>query len=62
MKRFVVAAAVFGLGAAWILSAPTDIKHSDFDALMGDAKAGEQVFWAMGCASCHALDLSLIHI
>ncbi len=58
MRKSVWAAAivVLGLGAAWVLSAPTDINHSDFDGLTGDAKAGEQVFWATGCSSCHAMD------
>lgn len=54
MKRYVVAAVV--VGAAWVLSAPSDISPRDFAGLTGDAKAGEQVFWATGCASCHAVD------
>lgn len=58
MKKSVVAAVVVlaGLGGAWVLSAPTDVNHSDFDGLVGNAEAGEQVFWATGCASCHAMD------
>lgn len=54
VTKISVAAAV--LGAAWVLSAPSDINQNDFMGLSGDAKAGSEVFWATGCASCHALD------
>lgn len=46
--------AVVGLVGAWVLSAPTHVDAASYAALTGDAKAGEQVFWASGCASCHA--------
>lgn len=39
--------------AAWLLSAPKDIDPALFANLTGDAVAGEQVYWAAGCASCH---------
>lgn len=56
LKKLLVAAlaVVFGGGAVfWALSAPASIEAG---ALPGaaDATRGEQVFWAGGCASCHA--------
>lgn len=56
MKRYVLGLAVVAAGAAWVLSAPSGIDPADFAAVKGDAKAGEQVFWAAGCSSCHAKD------
>ncbi len=56
VTKISVAAVVFGLGAAWVLSAPNYINHKDFKGLSGDPKVGSEVFWATGCASCHALD------
>ena len=38
--------------AAWWLTRPQTI--SDLPSHQPDASAGEQVFWAGGCASCHA--------
>lgn len=45
---------VLGAAGFWVLSAPTSVDVAAYDGLTGDAKAGEQVFWAAGCASCHA--------
>ena len=46
---------VLGAALAWILSAPKYISEQVIAEMpSGDAKAGEQVFWAAGCASCHA--------
>lgn len=56
VTKISLAAVVFGLGAAWVLSTPSDISRNDFIGLPGDAKTGSEVFWATGCASCHALD------
>ena len=42
-------------GAAWFLSAPEPISSQTIAALTeGDAEAGRRVFFAGGCASCHA--------
>ena len=50
----VVLAAV-AAGAGWGLSAPTRISEQEAAALKeGDPVKGELVFWAGGCASCHA--------
>lgn len=49
-------AGLVAVGAAgfWLLTMPSSVNEADFAALTGDAKAGENVFWAAGCASCHA--------
>ncbi len=48
--------AIAGGGVAfWMLSAPTSLEAGALGALEApDAARGEQVFWAGGCASCHA--------
>ena len=46
----IVIAALF---AAWI-TAPTTIAQQDLPAHEADAVAGQRIFWAGGCASCHA--------
>lgn len=57
MPRLIKRAAgvtLLGLIVAWFLSAPTYVDPTAFDGLTSDAAAGEQVFHAGGCASCHA--------
>lgn len=51
-------AAVGAAGAtAWLLTAPTPLDPVELAALPeGDAGRGERMFWAAGCASCHARD------
>ncbi|MGH6763057.1 MAG: c-type cytochrome [Phyllobacterium sp.] len=50
----VVLAAVAGAGF-WYLTAPVRVAPERLAGLTpGDAAKGEQVFWAGGCASCHA--------
>jgi mono/diheme cytochrome c family protein len=49
-----VGLAVVGLAGAWVLSAPKYVDPATYAGLQGDAQAGAQVFWAAGCASCHA--------
>jgi mono/diheme cytochrome c family protein len=46
-------AVVFTL-AAWWLTAPRMIGEGDLPVHSPDASAGERLFWAGGCASCHA--------
>ena len=48
-----VVLAVIGMGAAWVLTAPTKRYSAAVAGLTGDPVAGEAVFWASGCASCH---------
>ena len=44
-----------GVAAMWFLSAPTRLGAEQLAALgTGDSVKGARVFWAGGCASCHA--------
>jgi len=58
MKKAVIALLVLALlaaGIGWVLSAPTRMSEAEAAALKaGDPAKGELVFWAGGCASCHA--------
>jgi mono/diheme cytochrome c family protein len=57
MRRLLLAVAaliVLGFAAFYLITAPKPRAASEFAGLTGDAKKGEQVFWASGCASCHA--------
>ncbi|MBO6893599.1 MAG: cytochrome c [Roseibium sp.] len=58
MKKAVYALAALAVvagGVGWVLSAPTTMSDAEASALQeGDATRGELVFWAGGCASCHA--------
>ncbi len=50
-----VALVLVGAGTGWVLSAPTRMSAADSALLSeGSADRGELVFWAGGCASCHA--------
>jgi mono/diheme cytochrome c family protein len=58
MRRFLVFLLVLGLAAAggfYALTAPTHAAPEEVAGLQGDPAAGEAVFWAGGCASCHAV-------
>lgn len=54
LLRWAAGLAVLAAGAAWALSAPRALDEGAFGGLVGDAAQGESVFWAAGCASCHA--------
>ena len=60
MKRLALGlglAAVAGAAIAWALTAPRPVNADRLEAIAamdGDAAAGETLFWAGGCASCHA--------
>lgn len=59
MRKFLAAGAVLaalGAGAAWMLSAPRAFDARVFDGIIANAAAGEAVFWAAGCASCHMVE------
>lgn len=56
MKKLLTGLLVLGLvgvGAGWVLTAPTTLPSDTFAGVTGDAVKGETVFWAAGCASCH---------
>jgi mono/diheme cytochrome c family protein len=51
----VVGLGVLAAGAGWVLSAPQRVSAETVAALgEGDAEAGRRIFFAAGCASCHA--------
>jgi len=50
----VLAALLLGFGGFLLLSAAKPVDAGLYDGLKGDAAKGELVFWAGGCASCHA--------
>lgn len=60
MKRLalgIAALAVAGIAAGLVLTAPQPLdteRLAAIAAIEGDAAAGETLFWAGGCASCHA--------
>lgn len=46
---------IIGAAGFWVLTAPQTVEQSVIVSLQpGDAAKGEQIFWAGGCASCHA--------
>jgi mono/diheme cytochrome c family protein len=57
-RRLVLAAGILGVAGAatfWLLTEPNRLDATTVASLgAGDATRGEQVFWAAGCASCHA--------
>lgn len=46
--------AAVAAGLAYLLSRPGPLDPGEFAMLQGDGQRGETVFWAAGCASCHA--------
>src|SRR5210317_866202 len=54
MRRIVVALLLLGFMAAWWVTAPSGFSELEPPGHTPDAVAGERVFWAGGCASCHA--------
>lgn len=57
MRKLTYTAATLALlgGAAFFgLTRPSHVAATDYAGLTGDAARGEAVFWASGCASCHA--------
>lgn len=54
MRRVAVAILVIIVLAAWWITAPSLMSETDLPDHVPDAIAGERIFWAGGCASCHA--------
>lgn len=46
--------AALGFGIFWLVTAPTLRDMTAYEGLTPNKAHGEQVFWATGCASCHA--------
>jgi len=51
--RWLVVLGLIVAGVLWFLGRPNTMPYADIAGLAGDATAGEPVFWAAGCASCH---------
>jgi mono/diheme cytochrome c family protein len=52
--RFLFFCAIVGAAGFWILTMPKSVSDAELAGISGDAARGENVFWAGGCASCHA--------
>src|SRR5210317_342259 len=52
--RAIVALPAVAIAAAWWLTRPLTVAATDLPDHEPDPVAGERVFWAGGCASCHA--------
>ncbi|HSG96756.1 MAG TPA: cytochrome c [Woeseiaceae bacterium] len=54
MRRIAFAILAVVVLAAWWITAPSALTASDLPEHEPDASAGERIFWAGGCAACHA--------
>lgn len=57
MKRLVLVLVILALaggGVFWFVTRPDPVGAEAYSGLTGNAGRGETVFWAAGCASCHA--------
>lgn len=52
--RALVALTTVAIAAAWWLTNPQTVSSSNLPDHEADPVAGERIFWAGGCASCHA--------
>lgn len=56
IMRWLVVLGLVGAGGLYVLARPNPMAAAAVSDLTGDAVRGELVFWATGCASCHAAD------
>jgi mono/diheme cytochrome c family protein len=56
IMRWLVVLGMVGAGGLYFLARPQSLAAAAVAELTGDATQGEAVFWAAGCASCHAAD------
>lgn len=54
LPHIVVAVVLVGVLGLWVLSRPQLLEQEDYTGLVGNVENGGYVFWAAGCASCHA--------
>jgi mono/diheme cytochrome c family protein len=54
MRRITAAIILSVIAVAWWTTTPSTIKPGELPEHTPDITAGERVFWAGGCASCHA--------
>jgi mono/diheme cytochrome c family protein len=50
------AALILGAASVWFIGRSPVVTDADIARIAPDLARGEAVFWAMGCASCHAAD------
>jgi mono/diheme cytochrome c family protein len=55
LLRYLIVLILIGGVAFWFLTNPQRADVNVFADASGDAKRGETIFWAGGCASCHAV-------
>jgi len=53
LGRVVLALAIVGGTLGWYVTRPVTLPETVSERLTGDAQAGERIFLAAGCASCH---------
>jgi mono/diheme cytochrome c family protein len=56
LPALVGAALILGAASVWFLGRSPVVTEADIAGIAPDPGRGEAVFWAMGCASCHAAD------
>ena len=54
LLRFAFILAICAAAVGWFATAPVRVAKDTYATLTGDVAKGEIVFWASGCASCHA--------
>jgi mono/diheme cytochrome c family protein len=54
IMRWLVVGGLVAAGGLWFLARPQPLSAAAVADLKGDVVHGEEVFWAAGCASCHA--------
>lgn len=52
--KYIAFLAIIGFAVLWWITMPARESEAALAGLSGDAAQGESVFWAAGCASCHA--------
>lgn len=56
LLKYLLILAVLGLAAVWWVTRPHALPDDALAGLTGDARRGEVIFHAGGCASCHAAE------
>ncbi|MEP2027863.1 MAG: cytochrome c [Paracoccaceae bacterium] len=54
--RWSIFLGLIGAATGWYLSRPISVDAQIIEGMGGDPVAGELIYWAGGCASCHAAD------
>lgn len=54
LLRYLIVLILIGGAAFWVMTRPERADADLFANVSGDAARGETIFWAGGCASCHA--------